>query len=98
MYCDGGGDANDNPQTNPGTKLAQASYTLHMWDDRAGFMSPNTALSFAMYTPQAPQACTPLSSGESACSILLYCTVLDSALCGAAWHGEDAAALPTGGG
>ncbi|KAJ7800223.1 hypothetical protein B0H14DRAFT_2387439 [Mycena olivaceomarginata] len=64
-------------QANPGTKLAQASYTLHMWDDRgptatarAGFMSPNTALSFAMYTPQAY---TPLSSGWS-------CTGCSSAL------------------
>ncbi|KAF8211798.1 hypothetical protein K438DRAFT_1903610 [Mycena galopus ATCC 62051] len=54
-------------QAHPGTQLAQASYTLHMWDDRgptgtpqAGYMSPNTALSFAMYTPQAY---TPIASG-----------------------------------
>ncbi|KAJ6571606.1 hypothetical protein B0H19DRAFT_936356 [Mycena capillaripes] len=54
-------------QAHPGTKLAQASYTLHMWDDRgptatqrAGYMSPNTALSFALYTPQAY---TPIASG-----------------------------------
>ncbi|KAJ7697277.1 hypothetical protein B0H14DRAFT_3120115 [Mycena olivaceomarginata] len=51
------------PPANLETKLAQVSYTLHMWDDRcAGFMSPNTALSFAMYTPQAY---TPLFSGCS---------------------------------
>ncbi|KAJ7243161.1 hypothetical protein B0H12DRAFT_1311528 [Mycena haematopus] len=54
-------------QAHPGTQLAQASYTLHMWDDRgptatveAGYMTPNTALSFAMYTPQAY---TPIASG-----------------------------------
>ncbi|KAJ7800258.1 hypothetical protein B0H14DRAFT_3092677 [Mycena olivaceomarginata] len=65
------------PPANPGTPLAQGSYTLHMWDDRgptatarAGYMSPNTALSFAMYTPQAY---TPLSSGWS-------CTGCSSAL------------------
>ncbi|KAJ7310082.1 hypothetical protein DFH08DRAFT_918272 [Mycena albidolilacea] len=67
----------DERRANPGTKLAQGSYTLHMWDDRgptatarAGYMSPNTALSFAMYTPQAY---TPLSSGWS-------CTGCSSAL------------------
>ncbi|KAJ7432882.1 hypothetical protein B0H11DRAFT_2123484, partial [Mycena galericulata] len=49
------------------TPLPQTSCTLHMWDDRgptatqrAGFMSPNTALAFALYTPQAY---TPLASG-----------------------------------
>ncbi|KAJ7019658.1 hypothetical protein C8F04DRAFT_931689, partial [Mycena alexandri] len=54
-------------QAHPNTPLAQASYTLHMWDDRgptaterAGYMSPNTALAFALYTPQAY---TPLASG-----------------------------------
>ncbi|KAF7350331.1 hypothetical protein MVEN_01337600 [Mycena venus] len=64
-------------QAHPGNQLGQASYTLHMWDDRgptatqrAGYMSPNTALSFALYTPQAY---TPLSSGWS-------CTGCNSAL------------------
>ncbi|KAK7032933.1 hypothetical protein R3P38DRAFT_2919805 [Favolaschia claudopus] len=64
-------------QAHPGTQLAQASYTLHMYDDRgptatarAGFMSPNTALAFALYTPQGY---TPLSSGWS-------CTGCSSAL------------------
>ncbi|KAJ7167347.1 hypothetical protein C8R43DRAFT_1060970 [Mycena crocata] len=54
-------------QAHPNTPLAQASYTLHMWDDRgptaadrAGFMSPNTALAFALYTPQPY---TPLANG-----------------------------------
>ncbi|KAJ7152634.1 hypothetical protein C8R43DRAFT_1003109 [Mycena crocata] len=56
-------------QAHPNTPLAQASYTLHMWDDRgptatarAGYMSPNTALAFALYTPQAY---TPISDGWS---------------------------------
>ncbi|KAJ7163515.1 hypothetical protein C8R43DRAFT_989844 [Mycena crocata] len=54
-------------QAHPNTPLAQASYTLHMWDDRgptaarrAGYMSPNTGLAFAMYTPQPY---TPIASG-----------------------------------
>ncbi|KAJ7151244.1 hypothetical protein C8R46DRAFT_1123674, partial [Mycena filopes] len=54
-------------QAHPNTPLAQASYTLHMWDDRGpdataapGLMSPNNALVFALYTPQAY---TPLASG-----------------------------------
>ncbi|KAJ7805506.1 hypothetical protein B0H14DRAFT_3091592 [Mycena olivaceomarginata] len=47
-------------QANPGTKLAQASYTLHMWDDRgpsatarAGYMSP---------IPPSRWSCTGCSS------------------------------------
>ncbi|KAJ7186683.1 hypothetical protein C8R46DRAFT_935723 [Mycena filopes] len=54
-------------QAHPNTPLAPGSYTLHMWDDRgptaterAGYMSPNTALAFALYTPQGY---TPLASG-----------------------------------
>lgn len=54
---------------NPNTPLAQATYTLSIWDDRgknaqrrAGFMSPNGALQFALYTPQPY---TPLASGTS---------------------------------
>lgn len=55
-------------QSNPNTPLAQASYTLHIWDDRgpnaarrAGFMQPNSALQFALYTPQPY---TPINSGN----------------------------------
>jgi hypothetical protein len=54
-------------QANPGTPLAQAKYTLNVWDERgpaatrgAGLFSPNSALQFALYSPQAY---TPLSSG-----------------------------------
>ncbi|KAJ7135942.1 hypothetical protein C8R44DRAFT_662184 [Mycena epipterygia] len=54
-------------QAHPNTPLAQTTCTLHMWDDRGptatqrpGFMSPNTALAFALYTPQAY---TPIASG-----------------------------------
>ncbi|KAJ7755313.1 hypothetical protein DFH07DRAFT_821810 [Mycena maculata] len=54
-------------QVHSATPLPQATCTLHMWDDRgpsaterAGYMSPNTALAFALYTPQAY---TPLASG-----------------------------------
>ncbi|KAJ7137515.1 hypothetical protein C8R43DRAFT_1019565 [Mycena crocata] len=56
-------------QAHPNTPLAQATYTLHMWDDRgpsatpqAGYMRPNTALAFALYTPQPY---TAVSSGDS---------------------------------
>jgi hypothetical protein len=45
---------------NPNKPLAQASYTLHIWDDRGptatrrpGFLEQNSALHFALYTPQA---------------------------------------------
>jgi len=55
-------------QNHPNTPLAQASYTLNIWDDRGpnagrapGFLQANTGLKFALYTPQAY---TPLSSGE----------------------------------
>lgn len=54
---------------NPSRPLAQATYTLNIWDERgpgaarkAGYLSPNTGLEFALYTPQAY---TPLASGES---------------------------------
>ncbi|KAF8968549.1 hypothetical protein BDZ97DRAFT_1755216 [Flammula alnicola] len=59
---------------NPGKPLAQATYTLNIWDDRGpgaaikpGFMQENSALQFAMYTPQSY---TPIASGWtcSACS------------------------------
>jgi hypothetical protein len=55
-------------QENPNTPLAQASYTLHIWDDRGpnsprapGLLQPNSALIFALYSPQPY---TPLNSGE----------------------------------
>ena len=55
-------------QANPNTPLAQASYTLTVWDDRGpdsprqgGYMQPNSALRFALYTPQPY---TPLNSGR----------------------------------
>jgi hypothetical protein len=54
-------------QANPNTPLAQASYTLHIWDDRGpdatrqpGYLQPNSALKFALYTPQPY---TPIASG-----------------------------------
>ncbi|KAJ6590681.1 hypothetical protein DFH09DRAFT_1307217 [Mycena vulgaris] len=54
-------------QAHVNTPLAQGTCTLHMWDDRgstatarAGYMSPNTALAFALYTPQAY---TPIANG-----------------------------------
>lgn len=53
-------------QANPSKPLAQASYTLTIWDDRGsdaprlgGYFSPNSGLKFALYTPQPY---TPLSS------------------------------------
>lgn len=53
-------------QNHPNTPLAQATYTLHIWDDRGpgaarspGLLQENDALQFAMYSPQAY---TPLSS------------------------------------
>jgi hypothetical protein len=56
-------------QANPNTPLAQASYTLHIWDERGsdaprkpGYLQPNSGLKFALYTPQAY---TPLASGWS---------------------------------
>ena len=55
-------------QNNPNTPLAQASYTLNIWDDRGpnaprapGYLQENSGLKFALYTPQAY---TALSSGE----------------------------------
>jgi hypothetical protein len=54
-------------QANPNTPLAQATYTLNVWDDRGpgaprrgGYMQPNSALQFALYKPQPY---TPLGSG-----------------------------------
>ena len=63
-------------QNHPNTPLAQASYTLHIWDDRGpnppragGYMQPNSALQFALYTPQPY---TPISSGELSSSNLRF--------------------------
>ncbi|KIY47314.1 hypothetical protein FISHEDRAFT_66136 [Fistulina hepatica ATCC 64428] len=54
-------------KAHPSIPLVPATYTLTIWDDRgpgatraAGYMSPNDALTFAIYTPQAY---TPLASG-----------------------------------
>jgi hypothetical protein len=54
-------------QANPNTPLAQASYTLHIWGDKGpdatrapGLLEPNSALKFALYTPQEY---TPINSG-----------------------------------
>lgn len=53
---------------NPGKPLAQATYTLNIWDDRGpgaprrgGYLQQNSALQFALYTPQAY---TGLADGE----------------------------------
>jgi len=53
-------------QAHPNTPLAQATYTLHIWDDRGpgaprepGLFTENDALQFAMYSPQPY---TPLAS------------------------------------
>ncbi|KAF9555538.1 hypothetical protein CPC08DRAFT_711945, partial [Agrocybe pediades] len=59
---------------NPDKPLAQATYTLNIWDDRGpgqarrgGYMQQNNALQFALYTPQPY---TAIASGWScaACS------------------------------
>lgn len=53
-------------QANPNNPLAQATYTLSIWDDRGptasirpGYLQQNSALQFALYTPEAY---TPLVS------------------------------------
>jgi hypothetical protein len=55
-------------QNNPNSPLAQATYTLEIFDNRGpgaqrapGLLSPNNALQFALYTPQAY---TPIASGQ----------------------------------
>lgn len=54
---------------NPNSPLAQATYTLEIFDERGlgssrspGLLQPNNALRFALYTPQPY---TPISSGQS---------------------------------
>ena len=54
-------------QSHPNSPLAQATYTLEIFDSRGpgaarapGLLSPNNALQFALYTPQAY---TPIASG-----------------------------------
>ncbi|KDR65789.1 hypothetical protein GALMADRAFT_148373 [Galerina marginata CBS 339.88] len=46
--------------SNPNRPLAQGTYTLNIWDDRgpgaprrAGYLQQNSALQFALYTPQS---------------------------------------------
>jgi hypothetical protein len=53
---------------NPNNPLAQATYTLEIFDDRGpgsarapGLLQPNNALRFALYTPQSY---TPIASGK----------------------------------
>jgi hypothetical protein len=55
-------------QNNPNSPLAQATYTLEIFDNRGpgaqrapGLLSPNNALQFALYTPQSY---TPIASGQ----------------------------------
>ena len=55
-------------QANPNKPLAQATYTLSIWDDRGpgsmnrgGYLQPNSAVHFALYTPEPY---TPISSGQ----------------------------------
>ena len=54
-------------QNNPNSPLAQATYTLEIFDNRGpgaarspGLLTPNNALQFALYTPQPY---TPIASG-----------------------------------
>ncbi|KDQ60356.1 hypothetical protein JAAARDRAFT_174418 [Jaapia argillacea MUCL 33604] len=54
-------------QANLATPLVQGSYTLNIWDERGpgsarepGKLAPNSALQFALYTPQGY---TPIASG-----------------------------------
>ena len=61
-------DAYDWQQSNANSPLAQATYTLEIFDERGpgsarspGLLSPNNALRFALYTPQQY---TPISSGQ----------------------------------
>ncbi|EIM87699.1 uncharacterized protein STEHIDRAFT_78792 [Stereum hirsutum FP-91666 SS1] len=62
-------DVYDFQQSNPNSPLAQATYTLEVFDSRgagaaqsAGLFSPNNNLKFALYTPQPY---TPIASGWS---------------------------------
>jgi hypothetical protein len=55
-------------ENNPNSPLAQATYTLEIFDNRGpgsarspGLLQPNNALRFALYTPQAY---TPIDSGQ----------------------------------
>ncbi|KAF5345691.1 hypothetical protein D9758_013036 [Tetrapyrgos nigripes] len=59
----------DYQQSNAATPLAQTSYTLAVYDERGlgatmkpGFLTPNTQLTFALYTPQSY---TAIASGWS---------------------------------
>ena len=55
-------------QSNPNSPLAQATYTLEIFDERGpdssrspGLLQPNSGLKFALYTPQSY---TPIASGN----------------------------------
>ncbi len=57
-------------QSNANSPLAQATYTLEIFDERGpgssrspGLLQPNNAMRFALYTPQQY---TPISSGQLA--------------------------------
>ncbi len=63
-------DAYNWQQSNANSPLAQATYTLEIFDERGpgsarspGLLQPNNALRFALYTPQQY---TPISSGQLA--------------------------------
>ncbi len=60
----------------PNLPLAEATYVLHIWDDRGsgaarepGFLSENSALKFAMYSPQPY---TPLEGMCLPCSACIF--------------------------
>ncbi|KAI0076503.1 hypothetical protein K474DRAFT_1684771 [Panus rudis PR-1116 ss-1] len=67
-------------QANPSRPLAQATYTLHIWDDRGpgaplspGRFHENNALRFALYNPQSY---TPLASWDcSGCNNAAWSSV-----------------------
>ncbi|KAG6334996.1 hypothetical protein ID866_4097 [Astraeus odoratus] len=62
-------DAYSYQTSHPDLPLAQATYNLRIWGDQGpdaprapGYLTPNSALEFALYTPQPY---TPISSGRS---------------------------------
>lgn len=72
-------------QNNPNKPLAQATYALHIWDDRgpgapikAGYLTENDQLKFALYTPQAY---TPITSGMVFPFFFLLTSFWISSLC-----------------
>lgn len=81
-------------EQSPGAqKFAQATYTLHIIDDRGdnaamkgGLFSPNDQLRFALYQPGAA---TPLSREYRSASVLQRHAFLTSLLCLAEWNCPD---------